>query len=165
MLSRSMIRAILPAAALLAGASFAVPASATDTTFAAFTAPDKSLHVTNSGPSAGLTVTETGTATFSFQGTSSFLDSVINGVTANVTLSSTTTSSAATAGLLADQPLTTGSIVFTSTAPYVIGSTHYAAGKNLLTLQTPRFSASSAPNHLRSRTARCMAGSPSARIS
>ncbi len=130
-MSRSCLRALAPAVALIGALSGVSPASATDTSFASYTNSQTSFIAKQQGGS--LSVTESGPVTFSFLNTS--LASVIANVSATLTLSASGfDSDYSVLGPLAFQDNISGSYSFKSTQAYTIGNTTYAANSNLLTI-------------------------------
>jgi hypothetical protein len=135
-MSRMSMRMIIPVAAALAATTIAMPASATETSFATFTGQGLSFIATNPGTTSGsLTLTDTSMVTFGFLATN--LTSYVSGISANMVFTATSananySSLFATSGI-AYQTNFSGAMTITSTQAVTIGTTTYAAGSNLLT--------------------------------
>lgn len=130
---RGFIRLLAPVA-VLAASALAVPAHATETSFASFSnAPNGSFTATNSGGAGGtLTLSASAFVNFNFLDTALAAD--IGTTTANFLFSaSSANSNFVDAGGLLIQSGFTGSLSFISTQAVTVGSTTYAAGSNLLT--------------------------------
>jgi hypothetical protein len=129
------MRSFALAGAVIA-AAMAVPAAATETSFATFTGLGVSFIATNTDTATGsLTLTDASAVNFGFLATATM--SAISGISANMVLTAVSANSnfsptAASDGL-AYQSGFNGSLTITSTQGITIGSTYYAAGSNLLT--------------------------------
>jgi hypothetical protein len=135
-MSRSFMQLLAPGVVALAASTMAVPAFATETSFATYTGLGVSFIATNPGTSSGsMTLTDTSVVNFGFLATN--LTTAISGISANMvfTASSANTNynSALASFGVAYQSGFNGSMTITSTQAFTIGSTTYAAGANLLT--------------------------------
>jgi hypothetical protein len=129
---RGFIRVLAPVAAALAASVMAVPACATETSFATFTGLGVSFMATNDGTT--MTLTDSSVVNFGFLATN--LTTAISSIPANVvftaTSADTNVNSAFAAQGVAYQTGFSGTVTFTSTQAFTVGSSYYAAGSNLL---------------------------------
>lgn len=128
---RFYLKALAPAAVLIASLSIVSPVSAADTSFAIYTGDRLSFVATRNSVSTILT--EIAPVTFSFLNTN--LAPFISHASATLIFSATGYNSGyKTLATFADQELISGTYSFISTQAYKIGGTTYAANSNLLTV-------------------------------